>query len=113
MNQSDTQEPQTEIMKKFGMCDSDFTRFLGLCGLIEGQEELLPDWVESVAEKGLLKNGKYAILREACEDLIYNDNRIPLMSKTLDMIVKKAWGERGFHHSRSGPAGTHTLHHGP
>ena len=85
-------EAQTEIMKKYGMCDSDFTRFLGLCGLAEGQEELLPEWVERVAEKGLSKNGKYAILRETCEDLIYDDNRIPLMSKTLDMIVKKAWG---------------------
>ena len=88
-------DQQSAIMKKFGLCDSDFTRFLTLCGLTEGQEELLPEWLERLAEKGLSKNGKYAILRETCDDLIFDDNKIPLMSKTLDMIVKKAWGGEG------------------
>ena len=93
--EQETTDQQIAIMKKYRMCDLDFTRFLVFCGLTEGQEELLPDCVECLAEKGLSKNGKYAILREVCDDLIFDDNKIPLISKTLDMIVKKAWGEGG------------------
>ena len=32
----------TEIMKAFGMCDSDYNQFLTMCGITVGNEELLP-----------------------------------------------------------------------
>ena len=63
------------------MCDSNFTRFLLLCGLTEGQEELITNWVGKLAEKGLSKNGKYAILREAYNDLMHNNDKIPPLLK--------------------------------
>ena len=88
-------KPPCEVMKKYGLCPSDFSRFLNMCGLADGQEELLPGWLARTAEKGLSKDGKYAILREACTDLIFDDNPIPLITKTLEMLVKKSWGGEG------------------
>jgi hypothetical protein len=85
-------DPETECVKKFGMCTTDLNHILKLCGLIPGQEELLPPWIKEMAVKQLTKDGKQRIIREMCTQLRYEDNPIPLYPAIYKMVQDKAFG---------------------
>jgi hypothetical protein len=85
-------DPETECVKKFGMCTTDLNHILKLCGLIPGQEELLPPWIKEMAVKQLTKDGKQRIIREMCTKLRYEDNPIPLYPAIYKMVQDKAFG---------------------
>jgi hypothetical protein len=76
-------DPETECVKKFGMCTTDLNHTLKLCGLIPGQEELLPPWIKEMAVKQLTKDGKQRIIREMCT---------PLYPAIYKMVQDKAFG---------------------
>jgi hypothetical protein len=85
-------DPETECVKKFGMCTTDLNHILQLCGLNPGQEELLPPWIKEMAVKQLSKDRKHRIIRKMCSELRYEDNPIPLFPVVYKMVQDKAFG---------------------
>jgi hypothetical protein len=82
-------DPETECVKKFGMCTTDLNHILKLSGLIPGQEELLPPWIKEMAVKQLTKDRKHRIIHEMCTQLWYEDNPIPLFPAIYKMVQDK------------------------
>ena len=86
-------EVETAIFKKYGLGEADMARVLTMCGLRNGQEDMLPDWFEKVSSKQLSKEGKHVLLRQLMTtDLRFEEHRIPLTPTLLKMIVDKAFG---------------------
>ena len=81
-----------DTIAKYGMCQLDLDNFLTMCGLNAGNEEALPEWVPKMATKGLSLDGKNREIRLACEHLIYEDHKIPLLPQVLKMFREKAFG---------------------
>ena len=67
------------LFKKYGMVDIDLECMLTMCGLKSGQEDIFPDWIETVATTRLSKEGKKTTIRKTLlKDPRYNEHPVPI-----------------------------------
>ena len=94
--QGETDDDDTARYKKYGLCDADLKRILTMCGLAEGQEEMLPLWFEQIAEKNISADGKRTIIKQLFrKNLKYEEHPIPTTPNIMDMVLKKSFGGDG------------------
>ena len=57
-----------------------------MCGLSDGQEEMLPSWYEEIAEKNISADGKRTIIKQLFKkNLKYEEHPIPTTPNIMDM----------------------------
>ena len=78
------------MFKTYGLCPLDMERMLTMCGLAAGQEDRLPEWIETVATSNLSKEGKRTAIRKTlAKDLKYDEHVIPVTPQLIKMIIEK------------------------
>ena len=85
----DTEE---KIFKKYGLCTLDLERILTMCGKESGEEDSLPSWLEEIATKHMLNDGKAGVIRKLLSTgLKFDEYPIPITSTIINMIIKKTF----------------------
>ncbi len=86
---AENNDPHTQQKKKYGVAGEDFLHLLKLCGLTDGQEELLPAHYGRMAETHLSTDGKDRIAKETLETLRYPEHHVPAHPLILRLIKNK------------------------
>ena len=61
-----------------------------MCGRIEGQEEMLPEWISLLATKNMSTDGKRVVIRKVLqENLRCPENPIPMHPALVKMLIAK------------------------
>ena len=81
---TDNESPGT-----FGMSPTELRLTLRMCGLQEGDEDLLPRWFSATVEKGQTDNTKNQVIISALGNTIYEDTEITIHAALLQMIRKR------------------------
>jgi hypothetical protein len=86
-------QPANEIKPedKFGMSPTELKSTLAMCGLREGEEDLLPDWLVTTNEKGQNDNTRNQIIIATLKNILFEDAEIPVTAPLLLMIRKRKW----------------------
>jgi hypothetical protein len=77
--------------EKFGMSDTELQTTLAMCGLNNGEEELLPSWFEKLNEKGQNDNTRNQVIIKTLQNILFEEAEIPITAPLLLMIRKRKW----------------------
>ena len=80
-----------ETTGTLGMSPTELRMTLMMCGLQDGDEDLLPKWLSATAEKGQTDNTKNQVIIAALGNTIYDDAEITVHAALLQMIRKRKW----------------------
>ena len=91
--QEEKKSDELEPTNKLRLHDFEYTRLLTMCGLVEGQDEDVPEMWHKLAVKGLPKAAKNAIIREAfqCDEAPFPGSPIPLVPQLLTVFRERAF----------------------
>ena len=81
----------TKPEEKFGMSPTELKSTLAMCGLREGEEDLLPEWFETTNEKGQNDNTRNQVIIATLKNILFEDAEIPVTAPLLLMIRKRKW----------------------
>jgi hypothetical protein len=85
-------DTEDKLFKKFGMCTTDLERIMTMCGKESGEEDSLPSWLEEIATKHMLSDGKAGVVRKLLSTgLKFDEYPIPITSTLITMVVKKTF----------------------
>ena len=77
-----------------GMSKSTFERHMGMCGLVAGEENLLPRIWYLLAEKLLTSTDKKVIVRTYADaNVMYRDAKLKLYHQLVQMVIKRDFEE--------------------
>ena len=68
----------TRPEEKFGMSPTELKSTLAMCGLREGEEDLLPEWLVTTNEKGQNDNTRNQIIIATLKNILFEDAEIPV-----------------------------------
>eukprot|EP00957_Ditylum_brightwellii_P074006 5623634-Ditylum_brightwellii.AAC.1 len=108
-------KPAHKPEELLGMSSSELKKLLKMCGLLEGEEDLLPDLFHLCAKKGQIEDTKDCIITEKLQsNKIYTDVDIPATQQLLKMIRQRKWaGEHPIPMATTAPTGLSPYAVGP
>ena len=68
---------------KLGMSTTEIRTTLTMCGITTGQEDILPEWIFKMAERGMTTNTKNQIIIKKLQEMVYEDAEIPVLAHIL------------------------------
>eukprot|EP00957_Ditylum_brightwellii_P151558 11542051-Ditylum_brightwellii.AAC.1 len=73
----------------YGMSATELQSTLILCGVQEGDHDVLPVWFKQVAKKGTNNNTKNQVILCALQNIIYDDAELSITMQLLTTIRKR------------------------
>jgi len=88
---SQTNPPSSTYEDKLDMSTTELKKTLTMCGLGTSQEDILPEWMFKMAERGMTTNTKNQITIKQLQKIVYEDTEIPVLAHILEIIRKRKW----------------------